>query len=94
MASFEQHCDTMDEQEDEKPKQKQGNKVNNISNYISKMTTSTLIFVCIPVNAHTGVRVYLNAQTGATVDAPVLVGNTIESLTVNYIDGNGTSTIQ
>lgn len=39
MASFEQHCDTMDEQEDEKPKQKQGNKVNNISNYISKMTT-------------------------------------------------------
>lgn len=92
MASFEQHCDTMDDQEDEKAKQKQGDKVNNISNYISKMTTSTLIFVCIPVS--TGVHVYLNAQTGSTVDAPVLVGNTIESLTVNYIDGNGTSTIQ
>lgn len=49
------------------------------------MTTSTLIFVCIPVSTHTGVCVYLNAQTGATLDAPVLVGNTIESLSTTAL---------
>ncbi|XP_067283772.1 NACHT, LRR and PYD domains-containing protein 12-like isoform X2 [Pseudorasbora parva] len=45
-------------------------------------------------SAHTGVFVDLNAQTGATVNAPVLAGNTITSVIFNYnTAGNEPQTI-
>ncbi|XP_048058462.1 NACHT, LRR and PYD domains-containing protein 3-like [Megalobrama amblycephala] len=63
MTSVDQHCDSLDEQEEEKLKHKE-----------DQMSSS----------AHSEVSVDLNAQTGAAVNVPVLTGNNITSVTINY----------
>ncbi|XP_067222610.1 NACHT, LRR and PYD domains-containing protein 3-like isoform X2 [Chanodichthys erythropterus] len=55
MTSVDQHCDTLDEMEEDKPKYKKDH--------------------CIDISALTGVSVDLNAEMGATLNAPVLTGN-------------------
>ncbi len=55
------------------------------------------LFVCIPVSRspHTAVSVGLNAETGATVNAPVLAGNTFTApvTIINSTAGHGTVTV-
>nr|UTQ10231.1 NLRP12-like protein 1 [Ctenopharyngodon idella] len=61
MASAEQHCDTLDEQEEEKLKHKE-----------VQMSSSTRSEVSVDLNAETGATVNVPVLTGNTITGPVI----------------------